>query len=68
MDFRGFMTNISKIKTGIETKVCRNGKCVCTKNGRKVPCKKINKTFKKRSFFDAFNYPLFKKSRKRRRN
>lgn len=70
MDFRGFMMNVSKIKTGSETKMCRNGKCVCIKNGKRVPCRKIknfNKTFKKKKFFNVFKLPLFKKSKKRRK-
>ena len=68
MDFREFMHNVSKIKTQSETKMCRNGKCVCTKNGRRTPCKKnkkLNKTLKKINFFDTFSF--FNKSNKKRK-
>jgi hypothetical protein len=68
MDFREFMHNVSKIKTQSETKMCRNGKCVCTKNGKSTPCKKnkkLNKTFKKP--FSFFNNSFFNKSNKKRK-
>ena len=65
MDFREFMHNVSKITTQSETKMCRNGKCVCTKNGRRTHCrknKKLNKTFKNPfSFFNKSNKKRKKK-------
>ena len=68
MDFKNIMYELSKIKTKSETKMCRNGKCVCTKNGKRISCrknKKLNKTFKKINFFESL--PFFNKSKKRRR-
>jgi len=70
MDFRGFMMNVSKMKTGSETKMCRNGKCVCTKNGLPVSCKKIkklNKTFKQKTFFNVL-FNKNNKTKKRKKN